>query len=86
MNEDGHKYFFAFSKEMPWKRKENTMNYWYNFRAGKYEPLNEPPKSFEDYIPKEGLNLYNLYIQHLGIEPIEAAKKVLLIIVVERNG
>ena len=60
--------------------KEKTMEdkmYWHNFVTGKDEYI-ETPKDFSDYVPQIGGRvLYQLYVEHKGMKPIEAACKVL---------
>ena len=55
------------------------IEFWFNFRTKEYEGLAETPQDFADYIPQEqaAQNLYKLYIEHFGLSPIDAAKKVL---------
>ena len=62
--------------------KENTMlikeSYWYNYRTDEYECI-ETPSDFTDYIPQSpsAQALYRLYIDAIGDNPLEAARKVL---------
>ena len=52
--------------------------YWHNFKAGKDE-LIDTSVDFKDYILQEpaAQNLYKLYVEQMGLAPIEAAIKVL---------
>ena len=56
----------------------DTKMYWHNFVTGEYEYI-DTPSDFTNYIPQEpaALNLYKLYIQHMGLSPLESCTKVL---------
>ena len=55
--------------------------YWYNFVTDKYEYI-ETPKDFSNYVPQiGGRGLYEIYTEHKGMKPIEAALKVLSLVV-----
>lgn len=57
--------------------------YWHNFVTGEYEYI-ETPKDFSDYVPQiGGRGLHQIYVEHDGMEPIEAACKVLSLAVGE---
>ncbi len=50
---------------------------WHNYRTGGYEIINTP-EDFHDYIPQDpaAQSLYDLYIEHLKLSPINAAIKI----------
>lgn len=55
----------------------DTRMYWHNFVTGENEYI-ETPEDFGDYVPQiGGRDLYQLYVEHKGMKPIEAAIKVL---------
>ena len=59
--------------------KSSNKNYWYNFVTDEYEYI-ETPKDFSNYVPQlGGRGLYELYVNHMGMTPIDAATKVLKI-------
>lgn len=61
----------------------NKIGYWHNFRTGEGE-YREAPKDFSDYVPQiGGRGLYQLYVEHKGMGPLEAALKVLSLCVGE---
>jgi len=54
---------------------QNNKAYWHNFVTGKGE-LIETPEDFSDYVPQNGgRGLYEFYVKHQGMKPIEAARK-----------
>ena len=51
--------------------------YWYNYRTKDYDYI-DTPEDFSDYVPHPaGKALYEIYVEHKGMKPIEAALKVL---------
>lgn len=59
--------------------------YWFNYKTGEHENI-PTPSDFANYIPQEpaAQSLYSLYIQHMGLSPLEACAKVLEACVGER--
>jgi hypothetical protein len=52
-------------------------NAWYNYRTGRYDQLEESPEDFSDYVPQiGGRGLYQIWVDQ-GMDPKEAALKVL---------
>lgn len=60
--------------------KNETRSYWFNFKTEEYEYI-ETPNDFHDYISQEpsAQSLYDLYIEHMGKSPLQAALEVLKI-------
>lgn len=54
-------------------------NSWYNYRTQQYEWLYETPNDLHDYVSqnRSAQALLDLYINHMGLAPLEAAIKVL---------
>ena len=52
---------------------------WYNYRTQQHEWLYETPTDFHDYVSQNqsAQALLDLYINHMGLTPLEAAIKVL---------
>lgn len=56
---------------------------WYNYRTDEYDYLYGIPENFSDYIPQDpsAQALYDIHVNHEGLESVEAAIKVLSLLV-----
>ena len=61
--------------------------FWYNFKTGEYEHLDESPTDYSDYISQIDAvqSLYQLYIEHFDKSPQEAAIEVLTVSIGDRG-
>jgi len=54
-----------------------AQGYWFNYVRNEYEYI-ETPADFSDYVPQlGGRGMYQIYVSHYGMKPIDAALKVL---------
>ena len=59
--------------------EEPAKTWWHNF-VTREDEYREPPSYFSDYVPQVGGRvLYDLYVRYQGMEPIDAACKILAI-------